>query len=726
MILENSKGQTIHTETKELAKGGQGFIYKLTRSPYSEPMVAKIYHTSPAENLQKLPMLQRRLEYMVKNNPFSNSTQKVKETFIWPVDCLYQNGKFVGFVMPFVSQSSPGLDLILSKKMPSGFEKFDISDSNSLNKRLIICYNIARAISELHNSGTYILVDFKPANFMLLQNGYVRIVDLDSIQISSGNQVKIPGDVATPEYTPPECTITQKVNFKIHKIDPSWDVYSFAVSAYYLLFKVHPFTSLTHKTDPNFHTYEDFIRHNLFPHGKGRSEVSPAPPHDNFSLLSNTLQNIFIQTLDTALFEPMNRPSMDEWSKVLLKEIQQNKNTQKSCSKNQASGKKKNPGKIIPKKQQPQYPPQIQTQSGAIIQQFQIVPAGANQFSIVWEVNQAAHVQLNGVTVTNTGSQMYPMGNQSFKLEAFDSNGRSISRTIQSSFSHLQINHFHHEILNNAIKFSWATSGSSVTLNGISIPANGTKNLPLLIDTYTIVVEDSSGFKISQSIQVDALTKIINFQSILTRDAAYLEWDLLNASSVAINGLKQSLNTNRIQIPLTSAHYQLVVKDSQGNSVSQSLHTQIVPTINLFNITEGQDSALIEWEIWHASQCLLNGKSIPSTGAIKVPLLMKDYIIKVVGHDGVVHEQIKAFIPRNIPTKIIQPKRLISFPTSLSNKNIKLRKAPTSLSIKGIDALKKGGIVLQKRPMALNKISTELKQPLMELSKRSLYLEELV
>lgn len=89
------KGKRIEVDS-QVAAGGEGTVYRVIGHPNK---VAKIYHS-----YKNTPEKEPKLKAMVSNPP-SDPTRPNHVSIAWPTDLLYENGKFVGYMMPLISKS---------------------------------------------------------------------------------------------------------------------------------------------------------------------------------------------------------------------------------------------------------------------------------------------------------------------------------------------------------------------------------------------------------------------------------------------------------------------------------------------------------------------------------------------------------------------------------------------------------------------------------------------
>ena len=312
--FQSYKKRQFTIENKPMHSGGEGSIHPVISS--GESLVAKIYH-----HTTKKEEAHRKILFMVNNPPFNNAPRHIQEAIIWPLDLLYDNGRFAGYVMPRVDSGVNLFPLILPG-MPhlmnqSQWQKFSTTNPDALLVRMKLGYNLARAIHLLHQSGKYVLVDMKPENVLIKPNGYFSLIDIDSIQISNNRQLIFAASAMTGEYAPPE-HFAGKYNNPRAVIPVSWDHFSFAVIFYQVLINIHPFMASHDK----YSTVAENIEHGLFVHGRKKSRLMVIPAiHKRYKLLPVKLRNMFERALDHGSLNPSFRPSLEEWAAALLKEI---------------------------------------------------------------------------------------------------------------------------------------------------------------------------------------------------------------------------------------------------------------------------------------------------------------------------------------------------------------------------------------------------------------------
>lgn len=151
----------------KIGEGGEGTIYDVLNSPYSFPLVAKIYKTIPEVTLQnKLRLMAGYSHYFEKHLPHVS----------WALDVLSnENNQVIGYVMR-KHNVAYGLSEIWRYNPEYRNCQF------SYRQRVVIAQNICDALNEVHNQGI-IFGDFNPGNIGITSEGYVCFFDADSYHL---------------------------------------------------------------------------------------------------------------------------------------------------------------------------------------------------------------------------------------------------------------------------------------------------------------------------------------------------------------------------------------------------------------------------------------------------------------------------------------------------------------------------------------------------------------
>jgi len=498
--INTHSGRTLKIDSKSLKSGGQGGIHRIL-SPGYQKYIAKLYH-----NVNKAKLLENKILSMVKHSPCVDVPEIVSNSLAWAISALYENNQFVGYVMPKVDNAIE-LSELTTPRSPhqrhgSEWKKFDISNSDSFRTRLIICYNIARAIELLHQNGMYTLVDLKPDNIMVNKKGLITIIDLDSIQIIDNNGALLfNAEVATEDFAPPEF-YNQKIVPKAAKIDQSWDAFSFAVICYKVLLAIHPYQA-SHNT---YNTISELISNGYFVHGRRKNELRVIPHiHKCFFKLPENIRQLFFQTFDKGHLNPSFRPVLSDWvrtfSSVLFSKVvpaglenYSNNYSHFTYSKH----------KVI-------NPPNVTAN--------QLIKA--NEVLINWTTANAVRCTLNGNNIGLKGNISVPLENITYTFIVTGQDGSTITKKIHVRIPAPKILRF---TLNNIDKghgvLSWdVVNASTVLLNGSPVNLRGSLNLNLFMPYYTLTAVNKEGQSIEKTIKNPfwGLHKKVSFKSPLVK-----------------------------------------------------------------------------------------------------------------------------------------------------------------------------------------------------------------
>lgn len=352
MKLYTEKKQTIDIESTPFSKGGEGGVYRITNTRYTQKYCAKVYHCKTPQDRAKLVNIERKIRYMLTNQPDEVEGNNWKLS--WPVALLFDaQGQFVGFIMPLAYPKSIKLTEIMgSPDAPSpkrksiwkhwtmhDWDRFSLRQPHGLTSRLKVVVSICFPIYKVHAQGSYVFVDMKPDNILISPKGEITICDIDSIQILDKNtgHLLFPSLVNTPDYSPPDTPRkvvlnSQGLNASAqqtgHQFNETWDRFSLGVIIYQLLFLVHPF-ACTAKDNSLTATCQK-IKHGLYVHGTKRNEIDVYKTwHNNLLNCPKEIQQFFFNTFDSSkgLSNPRLRISAEKWGKTIYQSLMSSKST---------------------------------------------------------------------------------------------------------------------------------------------------------------------------------------------------------------------------------------------------------------------------------------------------------------------------------------------------------------------------------------------------------------
>jgi len=292
--------------TQELGDGGEGIVYALEGRTET---VAKIYHP-----LLRIPEREHKLWAMIKSPPHDDTRHLTPPhvSIAWPIDVLYEQGTFAGFVMPRISDSPT----IIQVYNPQLREKNRLSiDWRYLHH---IGKNLATALNALHARG-YVMGDVNQKNILVTSNALVTLIDTDSFQVHDDTNGKTYRClVGVPDYTPPELQ-----GSRIGTVDrkPLHDCFGLSVLMFQLLMEgFHPFSGVSRTPAHSLpgDAYVHSIANGHFAYEMNR-ECSPPPDAPAFSTVHPELRYMFHRSFVEGHRQPSARPTAREWIEAIDK-----------------------------------------------------------------------------------------------------------------------------------------------------------------------------------------------------------------------------------------------------------------------------------------------------------------------------------------------------------------------------------------------------------------------
>jgi DNA-binding helix-hairpin-helix protein with protein kinase domain len=322
ILVTTASGARLTLEDKPFGRGGEGAVHQIVHPAGYEDLCVKLYRTAKMAQERE-----QKVDYMIAHAPGNASLSGKHYLLCWPKEAVFQNNCFAGFLMPQASDDSEKLYELCTLHMRQlegkgvWHQRYNRTTTEGLTARLKLCVNIAIAVNIIHKSGEYVLVDLKPDNFRVSAEGRVFVIDLDSIQITPGQNAaqRFHSRVCTPDHAPPE---SELLDPKTSVIKPSWDCFSLAVVFYELLFGVHPYAASFTNSSSAIHTTEAAISKGLFVHGRNKHEVLRMPlAHETFTRLPQPIKQLFLDAFDNGYTDPEVRPRAEQWGQVLYEAI---------------------------------------------------------------------------------------------------------------------------------------------------------------------------------------------------------------------------------------------------------------------------------------------------------------------------------------------------------------------------------------------------------------------
>lgn len=327
MAYIGSKGDTYVIETPPLGKGGEGSIYRLKGKPN---LVLKIFNPDKRNETRH-----KKLLAMIKTPLSPNAMKQVT----WPVDVVYENGAFVGYVMPLLKRVED-LNVMYSDKYIC-----------TLSERITIAKNLCAAVNAVHLAGQ-VCGDLNPKNIGVDPNtAIITLVDTDSYHITESNGSRTYRcEVGLPEY------LAKEIQDKLHDnkgkdlrtlplptFTKETDLFALAVHIFALLMNgCHPFASAVDnkynigklsQSKPSIVNPQpvENIRNCFFPFYEKRVGYITPQYAPDFSVLPKSIQDMFVKAFVDGGKNPKLRPSTENWY-VALEEFEKHI---RKCSKNE-------------------------------------------------------------------------------------------------------------------------------------------------------------------------------------------------------------------------------------------------------------------------------------------------------------------------------------------------------------------------------------------------------
>lgn len=299
MVLKGKGGIQYNVEATPFAQGGEGQIFNISGHP---DKVAKLYKAGKIT-----PDHERKLLKMIITPP----EQDVLDQIAWPLDVLYDNNKFVGFIMRKFKLNE---DLNVIYEYGSSAKYPEMPWGNKIR----IAKNLCVVLNAVHEAG-HVCGDFNPKNISVDPNtGHITFVDTDSYHITDGSNT-YRCNVGMPEYLPVE--IQKKMhnglsNAALPTFSQATDNFALAVHIFQLLMNgVHPFACAvipSQDSVPIPDTSDSILKGEcpFFKDVPGKQIPKFAPPAD---ILPQEIKKLFLLAFVEGHASPAARPSAETW-----------------------------------------------------------------------------------------------------------------------------------------------------------------------------------------------------------------------------------------------------------------------------------------------------------------------------------------------------------------------------------------------------------------------------
>ena len=306
-VYKGLSGKSYQTQNAPFAGGGEGDIYDIAGVP---DCVAKLYKSD-----KRTTEREHKLSVMVSNKP------NIMGQYAWPLDVLYENGQFIGYIMPKIN----------GKEKLRNIYVYDNRKGKPWSLLIAIAKNLSAAVHNVHEIHQ-VVGDLNPENILVNPNdGMVTLVDTDSYHISDYNRTYRCG-VGMEEFVAPELQGIHFPSAPLPTFTPESDCFALAVLVFALLMNgSHPFSCKTISGSSSKFQPIDNIKNGkcaFFPETTTNNmDIPPYAP--DLNSLPQNIQQLFRRAFVAGHRTPALRPSAEEWYNAL----EQLEKSLKDCSK---------------------------------------------------------------------------------------------------------------------------------------------------------------------------------------------------------------------------------------------------------------------------------------------------------------------------------------------------------------------------------------------------------
>lgn len=288
-------GRYYHCPAIPMASGGEGFVFDVIEDTN---LVAKIYMPDKCA-----PDREQKLSVMVSNQP------RVAEQFAWPLDVLYENGYFIGCIMPKINGKEKLRDIYV----------YDKRKGKTWPLYIVIAKNLAAAVHNVHEIHQ-VIGDLNPENILVNPNdGMVTLIDTDSYHIADVNRTYRCG-VGMLEFVAPELQGIHFPSAPLPTFTPETDRFALAVLIFQLLMNgAHPFAcKVTSGSSSKFAPWENMKNNMCVWFDETKDPKCDIPWYAlNLASLPDYIQVLFRHAFVDGHCTPALRPSAMEWYHIL-------------------------------------------------------------------------------------------------------------------------------------------------------------------------------------------------------------------------------------------------------------------------------------------------------------------------------------------------------------------------------------------------------------------------
>lgn len=284
--------------TSELARGGQGAVYRVAQR---DDVVCKIF-----DFYENAKAAEPKVLAMIAAPPDDPTRANGHVSIAWPTALVRDSfGRCVGFLMPLVAESVPVENYFRHST------RNNLPFKPGLKEVYRIVRNTAAIFSAMHKKG-YVVGDVNPRNILVRKDAMCAIIDCDSMQVPVSNTKPFLCTVYVAELTAPEL-LKADLNKTVRTTDS--ELFSIAVLFFKLMMEgFHPFQGIPIGNELVSDVQIENMRRGIFPY-LPNADYTIAKVSPTFDCLSPTIQDLFRR----AFTMPGNRPSADEWYEAFIR-----------------------------------------------------------------------------------------------------------------------------------------------------------------------------------------------------------------------------------------------------------------------------------------------------------------------------------------------------------------------------------------------------------------------
>lgn len=315
---------------KPLGTGGEGSVYNIENDSHH---VAKIYHEAKKFDTEaKRTELQKKIETMLSMHiqPVVDGVLRIA----WPQDILFDNHKFVGYVMPKVS--APYKIFHITRD-----DRTKIFQNYTWKYSIQYAYNLSWVVWYLHINDI-VIGDMNMNNIAVDTTGQIVLIDCDSFDIRNPRTKEhFKCEVGLPELLAPELqTVGQMKNGTFTKES---DNFSLAIHIFRLLMNnTDPFNARVVGINVNSQSainlnssiingecpYFRKVPHKKIPQWAPKLDLLPSD-------IITAFERTFSYTQTTILKSAKQRTTAEEWNRILFEYAKAEPNPMlKTCPNN--------------------------------------------------------------------------------------------------------------------------------------------------------------------------------------------------------------------------------------------------------------------------------------------------------------------------------------------------------------------------------------------------------